>query len=428
MMTLIEKSKKKITAPIVKRLAKEEEVDVLTLRERIAEGKAVICANSKRKISKPCAIGKGLSTKVNVNLGTSPDFPNLKSELQKLDISIKYKADTVMDLSTGGNLKKIREEILKKSPLPLGTVPIYETAVKTLSAGKHIKDMSLDNIFKTIEAQAGEGVDFMTLHCGLTKEALIRLEREGRLLNIVSRGGSFLANWMLKNKKENPLYEYFDELLKILHKFDVTISLGDGLRPGCIEDATDRSQIQELILLGELAKRANDKGVQAIIEGPGHVPINQIKLNIELQKKICNEAPFYVLGPLVTDAALGYDHFAACIGSALAASYGADFICYLTPAEHLGLPTTDDVKAGLIASRIAAHAADIAKGIKKALRLDKEISKARRHRDFNKQISLALEKEKPKKIFLSLQSKDKNVCSMCSKYCAIKTTEEVIKK
>lgn len=427
-MTLIEKAKKKITTPLMRKIAQKEEIDVKILRDRIACGKIVICSNSQRRLSNPCAIGKGLSTKVNVNLGTSPDFVSLKSELNKLKITLKYGADTVMDLSIGGNLKKIREIILKNSPIPVGTVPIYEAAVITTKKLKRIQDMTVDDIFKVVESQAQDGVDFMTLHCGLTRQGLERLQQQGRLMNIVSRGGAFLANWMLKNKKENPLYEYYDDLLKILHKFDITISLGDGLRPGSLEDATDRCQIQELLLLGELAKRANEKGVQAIVEGPGHVPINQIKLNVELQKRICNEAPFYVLGPLVTDAALGYDHFAACIGSALAASYGADFICYLTPAEHLGLPTEEDVKIGLISSRIAAHSADIAKGIKKAIKRDRAISLARRNRNFQKQIALALEKERPKNIFSSLKSKVEDACSMCAEYCAIKITDEVIKK
>ncbi len=427
-MTLIEKTKNKITTPLIKKIAREEEIDVGILLNRIAQGKIVICSNPNHNPSRPVAIGKGLSTKVNVNLGTSPDFPSIKSELQKLKISLKYKADAVMDLSTGGNLKRIRKAIIENSPISLGTVPIYETVVNFTNKNKTIKDITIDDLFKTIEEQAKEGVDFMTLHCGLTSEGLNRLKKQGRLLNIVSRGGSFLASWMMHNKKENPLYEHYNELLKILHKYDVTISLGDALRPGCIEDATDRAQIQELILLGELAKRANDKGVQAIIEGPGHIPINEIKTNVDLQKKICNEAPFYVLGPLVTDAALGYDHFAACIGSAMAASYGADFICYLTPAEHLGLPTKEDVKIGLISSKIAAHAADIAKGIKKAIKLDRDISLARKKRDFKKQIELALEKEKPKKMYKALKSKKKDVCSMCSEYCAIKIMDDILKK
>lgn len=428
MLTLLEKIRKKTKVTLIQKIAKKEGVSPDTLTGRIAQGKAVICSNPIHSPAQPCAIGKGLSTKVNVNLGTSPDFVCLKTELEKLKICLRYKADALMDLSIGGNLRHIRRSIIEKSPISVGTVPIYETVVETMRKGKQIKDIKIEDIFKTIEEQSNDGVDFMTLHCGLTREGLSRLKNQGRLMNVVSRGGAFLANWMMKNEKENPLYEHFDDLLKILRKNDITISLGDGLRPGCIDDATDRAQIQELIILGELAKRANSKGVQAMIEGPGHVPLNEIKMNMELQKKLCNEAPFYVLGPLVTDSALGYDHFAACIGSAVAASYGADFICYLTPAEHLGLPTKEDVKIGLIASRVAAHAGDIAKGIPKALKNDKAIAKARKKRNFKKQISLAIEKERPEMIYASLKSKKEDVCSMCSEFCAIKTMDEVLKK
>jgi phosphomethylpyrimidine synthase len=427
-MTLIEKAEKKIKDKQIEQIARLEDIDLDTLRQRIALGKIVICSNPKHNPSRPLAVGKGLRTKVNVNLGTSPDFISLKDELEKLKISLKYKADAVMDLSTAGDLKKIRRTIIENSPISIGTVPIYETAASFIKRGKLLQDMRPEDIFETVKDQAEDGVDFMTLHCGLTLEGIKRLKAQGRLMDIVSRGGAMLASWMLKNKKENPLYEYYDDLLKILYKYDITISLGDGLRPGCIDDATDRAQIQELILLGELAKKANERKVQAMIEGPGHVPINQIKMNVDLQKKISNEAPFYVLGPLVTDAALGYDHIAGCIGSALAASYGADFICYLTPAEHLGLPTKEDVKDGLIASRIAAHAADVAKGVKQARELDRLISEARKRRDFKKQIELALEKEKPGKIYQALKSKKKDVCSMCSEYCAIKIIEEAFGK
>lgn len=427
-MTLVEKAKKKIKTSLIKKVAKQEDIEVDKLLDRIAEGKIVICSNPNHNPEQPAAIGKGLSTKVNVNIGTSPDFPELNAELKKLKISIKYGADTVMDLSTGGNLKKIRQSIIKNCPISVGTVPIYETAINYTKQNKAIEDIKVEDIFKTIRHQAEQGVDFMTLHCGLTLEGLERLKKQGRILNIVSRGGAFLANWMVNNKKENPLYEHYDELLEILHEYDITISLGDSLRPGCIDDATDRAQIHELMILGELAKRANEKGVQVIVEGPGHMPMQQIKMNMDLQKKLCHEAPFYVLGPLVTDAAVGYDHFAACIGSAMAASYGADFICYLTPAEHLGLPTEEDVKIGLIASKIAAHSADIAKGIKRAIKRDKKLSIARRKRDFKKQIELAIETEKPKAKYLSLKSKKKDVCSMCSEYCAIKMVEDVVKK
>jgi phosphomethylpyrimidine synthase len=428
MKTLIEQIKAKKTPSLVKRIAREEKISYKELANDIKTGQAVICSNPKHSPKKPCAVGKNLKTKVNVNLGTSPDFTCIKSELKKLEISLKYGADAVMDLSTGGNLRQIRRKIIGKCPVSIGTVPIYETAVSITKAKKKIKDLTIKDIIKTIRSQAEDGVDFMTLHCGLTLETLERLKNEGRLLNIVSRGGAFLANWMMHNNKENPLYEHYDELLDILHDYDVTISLGDGLRPGCIDDATDRAQIQELIFLGELAQKANKKGVQAIIEGPGHVPLNEIKTNMQIQKKLCNNAPFYVLGPLVTDAALGYDHIASSIGAAIAAAYGADFICYLTPAEHLGLPSEEDVREGLIATRIAAHAGDIAQGNKDALRRDKLISAARRKRDFPAQFKEAIEPLKARDKYKKLKSNKKDVCSMCSEFCAIKTIEEVLKK
>ncbi len=428
MKTLIDKIRNKQLPPIVKKIAKSEGLNPKKLADDIKNGYAVICFNHKHSPNKPCAVGKGLKTKVNVNIGTSPDFSSLKNELKKLDISLKYGADAVMDLSTGGNLRQIRRKIISKCPVSVGTVPIYETAVLNAKKNKKIRDMKIEDIFDAVRRQAEDGVDFMTLHCGLTLETIKRLKNEGRLLNIVSRGGAFLANWMMHNNKENPLYEHYDELLDILRDFDVTISLGDGLRPGCIDDATDRSQIQELIFLGELAQKANKRGIQAIIEGPGHVPLNEIKTNMQIQKKLCNNAPFYVLGPLVTDSALGYDHIAASIGAAIAATYGADFICYLTPAEHLGLPSNEDVKEGLIATRIAAHAADVASGNKKAILRDKMLSQARRKRDFKLQFDLALEPRKAKAKYKELKAKKKDVCSMCSEFCAIKTMEEVLKK
>ncbi len=428
MKTLIDKIRDKQIPTIVKKIAKSEGLNPKKLANDIKNGQTVICFNHKHSPNKPCAIGKDLKTKVNVNIGTSPDFSCLKNELKKLDISLKYGADAIMDLSTGGNLRQIRRKIISKCPVSVGTVPIYETAVLNTKKNKKIKDMKIEEIFDAIRRQAEDGVDFMTLHCGLTLETIKRLKNEGRLLNIVSRGGAFLANWMMHNNKENPLYEHYDELLDILYDFDITISLGDGLRPGCIDDATDRSQIQELIFLGELAQKANKRGVQAIIEGPGHVPLNEIKTNMQIQKKLCNGAPFYVLGPLVTDSALGYDHIAASIGAAIAATYGADFICYLTPAEHLGLPSNEDVKEGLIAARIAAHAADVARGNQKAILRDKKISQARRKRDFQGQFDLALEPRKARSKYKELKAKKKDVCSMCSEFCAIKTIEEVLKK
>ena len=332
-----------------------------------------------------------------------------------------------MDLSTGGDLRAIRRKILEECDMPLGTVPIYQAAVKATAEGRKMSSLTADEIFGLIEEQAQEGVDFITVHCGVTMESVERLKREGRLLNVVSRGGAFLIEWMYANGKQNPLYEYYDRLLEIARKHDVTLSLGDGMRPGCIADATDRAQIQELVILGELAQRALDADVQVMIEGPGHIPINEVKENIRLQKELCHGAPFYVLGPLVTDVAPGYDHITSAIGGAIAASAGADFLCYVTPAEHLRLPSLDDVKEGLIAARIAAHAADIAKKIPGAEEWDKEISIYRQKRDWGKQIELALDPDKAMEYHLSKKAVSDDVCTMCSQYCSIKIAGERLK-
>ncbi len=424
-MTLMEQARRGVSSPVIKKLAKEERINPDELLSLISTGRVVIPYNPNHAPSRPVAIGWRMRTKVNVNLGTSRDFPDLQSELKKLKISIKYGADTVMDLSTGGDIRKIRRKLLSLSPLPLGTVPVYQAAIEAISKRGSIVRMTEDDLFSVIESQAMEGVDFMTVHCGLTLKAVERLKKQGRIADIVSRGGAFHLAWMLHNEKENPLYEKFDRLLELARRYDFTLSLGDGLRPGSVLDATDRPQIEELLTLGELVQRAREAGVQAMVEGPGHVPLDQVEMNIKLQKRVCQEAPFYVLGPLVTDIAPGYDHIVSAIGGALAASAGADFLCYVTPAEHLGLPTIDDVKEGLIASRIAAHAADIVKGYPGAVELDAEISRARKKLDWDRQQKLSLDPERFAEIRRRRKSRTK-ACSMCGEFCAMKIVSEFL--
>ena len=408
-------------------VAKKEGVTPALLARRIAKGTCVLTYNNQKTISRPCAIGKGLTTKINVNLGTSPDKNNLSNELKKLDLSIKLGADAVMDLSLGGDLKKIRKTIIRHSPLPVGTVPIYEAAMNAQKKRGSFLKMEKKEILDVLADHAVSGVDFFTVHCGINRKSLDVFMKNRRLMDVVSRGGALLVNWMRKNKRENPFYEYFDEILAIAKDYNITLSLGDGMRPGSILDATDKAQISELIELGKLTQRARKAGVQVIVEGHGHVPLNQIKKNIELEKKICQGAPFYVLGPLVTDIALGYDHISGAIGGALAAFYGADFLCYLTPAEHVRHPSVEDTRDGIIASKIAAHAADIAKGIKKAIDLDKQLSLARKRRDWTKQISLALDPQKALAYRKSSHPKIKDTCTMCGEFCSIKLIDECLK-
>lgn len=426
-MTQLESAKIGKITPEMRQVAKAEGVDPKALVRKIAEGKIVIPCNRLRKKRKLCGIGEGLRTKINANIGTSAGSSSLPVEVKKLRVSVEYGADAVMDLSTGGNLKKIRRAILKASAVPVGTVPIYEVAVSADRKGMPIPSISEDEIFAVLEEQAGEGVDFFTVHCGVTIEAVDRLRKEGRIADVVSRGGAILIEWMVRNGRENPFYEDFDRILEIAKRYDVTLSLGDGMRPGCLADATDRAQIQELITLGELAKRAREMGVQVMIEGPGHVPLDQIGSNILLEKKLCHGAPFYVLGPLVTDIAPGYDHITSAIGGAIAGANGADFICYVTPSEHLGLPSVDDVKTGVIAARIAAHAADIAKGVKDALDWDIAMSKARKKRDWRRQFELAIDPKLARKYRKRSRPPSKDVCTMCGQYCSMKISEECLR-
>ena len=400
-------------------VATQEGLDAEWIRQEIAAGRIVIPKNTRHKFM-PRGIGNGLKTKINANMGTSKDHCNFQEELVKLNIAVEYGADAIMDLSTSGNLRTIREEIIAKSPIMVGTVPIYAVMANLLQEGKKIPDMQPDDLFSEIEEQAKAGVDFMTLHCGVTKSSLSFLESNERVAGVVSRGGSLLKRWMLSHQTENPLYAQYDRILDIFEQYDVTISLGDGLRPGCGADATDRGQIAELLVLGELVERAWKRGIQVIVEGPGHVPLDQIEMNVKLMKRICHEAPFYVLGPLTTDIAPGYDHIVGAIGGAIAASYGTDFLCYVTPAEHLTLPNADDVKQGVIASRIAAHSGDLVKGVHGAREQDYAISVARRKLDWESIYKNALDPEHAKQRRKVSESADEQHCTMCGELCAIK--------
>ncbi len=411
----------------MRRVAKDEGIDVNTLCQNIASGKVAILANNRHKNFTPKGVGKGLSVKVNANIGTSPERVDIKDELKKLKMACDAGADAVMDLSTGGNLDEIRKIIMAEARIPIGTVPIYQVAVETVKKKKPVTSMAPDDIFDVIEKHGVDGVDFVTVHCGVTQNSLARLKKQGRITDIVSRGGAFLAEWMIINKKENPLYEQFDRLVKIAKKYDMTLSLGDGLRPGCIADATDRGQIEELVILGELCATALENGVQVMIEGPGHVPINQIEANMVLQKKLCNGAPFYVLGPIVTDIAPGYDHITSAIGGALAGYYGADFLCYVTPSEHLGLPSSQDVWDGVIVTKIAAHAADLARGNEKAFQRDRAMSRYRKALDWNGQIACAIDPDKIKRFRAERKLRD-DVCSMCGEFCSMKRMKDYLKK
>ncbi len=403
----------------MKQVAAAEGIAPNALLPLIAQGKVVIPFNPNHSPSRPAGIGSSLRTKVNVNIGTSADFPRLADELRKVDIADRYEADAIMDLSTGGDLRKIRGRILARSPFPLGTVPIYQAAIEAIDRHRSIVKMTVDDLFAAIEAQAQEGVDFMTVHCGLTQKAVDRLKKQRRVADIVSRGGAFHLAWMLHHDAENPLYANYDRLLDLARRYDFTLSLGDGLRPGSIIDATDRPQVEELLTLGELVKQAWDAGVQVMVEGPGHIPLDQVEMNVKLQKRVCHDAPFYVLGPLVTDIAPGYDHLVSAIGGAIAAAAGADFLCYVTPAEHLGLPTVDDVRDGLIASKIAAHAADIVKGVKGAIDRDLSLSRARKKLDWAAQKKLVIDPHKFAEIRKKRRSKSR-ACSMCGEYCAMR--------
>ena len=424
--TQMDAASKGIVTPQMQDVLSSEHISEQELLKLMSEGKIVIPANKNHKNLRGIGIGQGLKTKVNVNLGVSKDCFNLDMELKKVRTALKLKTDAIMDLSTFGDTQKFRELIVKESPVMLGTVPIYDTVREYID--KPIKDITVDEWFGITERHILDGIDFLTIHAGLTKVVVERVKKNMRLTHVVSRGGSILMEWMEENGAENPFYEHFERLLDLCEKYDVTLSLGDGLRPGCLKDSTDAPQIQELIMLGELTKQAWKRKVQVMIEGPGHVPLNEIISNMQLQKKLCHGAPFYVLGPLVTDIAPGYDHITAAIGGALAAAHGADFLCYVTPAEHLRLPDLDDMKEGVIASRIAAHAADIARGLPGAMDWDNAMSKARHDLDWKAQIDLAIDPEKAKAYRESAAPLDEEVCSMCGEFCAIKRSNRVLDK
>jgi len=424
-MTQLELARKGTISPPMKHVAEKEGVETNFIIQGLADGEIIIPANSNHTKLIPCGIGKGLRTKVNANIGTSSDFCDLNTELRKLQTAIDFGADTVMDLSTGGDISAIRRAIVSASTVPVGTVPIYQAGIEAIESHGAIVNMSVDEIFAVIEEHAKDGVDFMTVHCGVTQASVARLKKQGRTTDIVSRGGAFLIGWMLHNDKENPLYQYYDRLLDLALEYDFTLSLGDGLRPGCLADATDRAQIEELITLGELVERSKEAGVQAMVEGPGHLPLNQIATNVQLEKSLCCGAPFYVLGPLVTDVGAGYDHITAAIGGAIAAAAGADFLCYVTPTEHLSLPGIEDVKEGVIASRIAAHAADIVKGVKGAKEWDEQMSRARKSFDWERQAKLSLDPELSQQVHSKIPAIGAT-CSMCGKYCAMAIVERYL--
>lgn len=415
----------------MRHVAEEEHVAVEAVRERVAKGTIAICANVNHLAQgnfQPRGVGEGLRTKVNANIGTSSTFPEIAPELEKLDEAVKCGADAVMDLSTGDGIDESRRRIIEHSPIMVGTVPLYQATVRSIREHGAVVEMTDDDILETIEAHAKDGADFMTLHCGVTRAAIEAMRAQGRVMDIVSRGGSFIAGWMLHNEQENPLYEHFDDILDICERYDVTISLGDGMRPGCTADATDRAQLTELITLGSLVDRAWRRGVQVMVEGPGHVPFDQIKANMQLEKRLCRNAPFYVLGPLVTDIAPGYDHITSAIGGTLAAASGADFLCYVTPAEHLALPTIKDVHTGVITARIAAHAADLVKNVPGARDWDRKMAEARKELDWKAQMDLAIDPELAREKRGARNPEDEGACSMCGDYCAVEIIHKYFDK
>ncbi len=419
-MTQLEAARSGKITEEMKICAEVEGVDPEALRRGVEEGTIVVVRNALHKGIKPLAIGRGLRTKINANIGTSKDRADVAAELEKVRICVEAGADTIMDLSTGGDIRAIRKAILEASPLAIGTVPIYQAAARMLDQGKSFVDMTGEDLFAAIEENGRDGVDFITVHCGVTRKSVASVEAQGRVLGIVSRGGSLTAHWMEMNDRENPLFEHYDRLIEIARSCDMVFSLGDGLRPGCLADATDRGQIQELVILGELAKRARQKGVQVMIEGPGHVPIQDVVANIQLQKRLCNGAPFYVLGPLPTDIAPGYDHLTSAIGGAIAGAAGADFLCYVTPAEHLRLPTLEDVREGIMASRIAAHIADLAKGLPGSWERDRAMAQYRRELNWEGQIAVSIDSAKSRAMLETSRSADEEGCTMCGEFCAVR--------
>ncbi len=422
--TQMDAARKGIVTPQMEAVAKEEHIPVEKLMEYVAAGTVAIPANKNHKCLKPHGIGSMLKTKINVNLGTSRDCVNLDEEMEKVQDAVDMGAEAIMDLSSFGDTQKFRRKLTAECPAILGTVPIYDAVVYY---NKPLPQITSQEWIDIVRMHAEDGVDFLTIHCGVNKATGERFLKNKRLMNLVSRGGSLIFAWMMATGNENPFYEHYDEVLDICAKYDVTISLGDACRPGCIEDGTDISQIEELVTLGELTQRAWEKNVQIMIEGPGHMPLNQIAANMQIQKTICKGAPFYVLRPIVTDVAPGYDHITAAIGGAIAAASGAAFLCYVTPAEHLRLPTPEDVREGIIASKIAAHAADVAKGIPEAIQWDHEMALARRNLDWDKQFELAIDPEKAKRYRATSTPEREDTCTMCGKMCAVRTLNRVLR-
>lgn len=421
--TQMDAAKKHIITGEMKIVAEKENIDIEQLRALVAEGKIAIPANRNHRSLSPEGVGQGLRTKINVNLGISKDCANIEAELEKVKMALEMKAEAIMDLSNYGKTYDFRKKLIDISPAMIGTVPMYDVVG---FYDKELKDITVDEFFDVVEKHAMDGVDFVTIHAGLNRETINTFKRNKRLTNIVSRGGSLLFAWMELNNKENPFYEHFDRLLDICEKYDLTLSLGDACRPGSINDATDASQIKELMILGELTLRAWERNVQVIIEGPGHMAINEIEANMLLEKKLCHGAPFYVLGPLVTDIAPGYDHITSAIGGAIAATHGADFLCYVTPAEHLRLPNLEDMKEGIIASKIAAHAADIAKNVKGAKDIDYKMSKARQALDWEEMFNLAIDEEKPRRYRRESMPEHEDSCTMCGKMCSMRNMNKIL--
>lgn len=424
-MTQIQEAQKGTITPQMKQIAREEPISLDLLEKRVASGNIVIPYNPIHQ-PKPVGIGKGLRVKVNANIGTSREYCKPDEEIQKAKISLTSGAHAIMDLSTGGDLDNIRKKLLKTTTVPFGTVPIYQTAIEAVSKHGAIVDMTEDDMFNTFEKQAKQGIDFAVVHVGVNKVSVERLTKQHRLIPMVSRGGAFHMAWILHHEQENPLYKQFDYLLDLAKEYDVTLSLGDGMRSGALYDSNDRAKFQELLIIGELVEQARKKGVQTMVEGPGHMPLNDIQSNIEVMKKVTSNAPYFVLGPLVTDIAPGYDHFVGGIGGALAGYFGADFLCYLTPAEHLSLPDINDVKEGVIATRIAAHAADLARGIDRDT--DEQFSRARKNLDWETMFQLCVDKDKAKQYREKRAPlEDTNSCSMCGNLCAIEIVEKYLK-
>jgi phosphomethylpyrimidine synthase len=427
--TQLDYARKGIITEKMKSAAASEGVTPEFIREGIAAGNIIICHNTKHLNGTPLPVGKGLRTKVNANIGSSSDDLDISKELEKARTAVKYGADAIMDLSTGGPVDEIRRAIIAETGACIGSVPLYQAALDAVRVRKKaIVDMTVNEMFAGIIKHAEDGVDFITVHCGVTRSTVERMKNEGRIMDVVSRGGAFTIEWMAYNNAENPLFEHFDRLIEISREYDLTLSLGDGFRPGCLADATDRAQIHELILLGELTQRAWDAGVQVMIEGPGHMPLNQIEANILLQKRLCHGAPFYVLGPLVTDIAPGYDHITCAIGGTVAAAAGADFLCYVTPAEHLKLPSVQDVRDGVVASRIAAHAGDIVKGVKGAIDKDIAMARCRKKLDWEGQFALALDPDRARQLRAESGVADHGACTMCGEFCAYKVMDDAMEK